>query len=107
MMSVDGSKTYRITEMGSNEGYPAWQPTQPTTTSTLTGIWGETPMTLIFTAVLLGILAGVLIAFRRKRRKIKEKPAVQAAQVTYCLNCGEPLKPDSRYCTKCGSAVSG
>ncbi|MEM3380938.1 MAG: zinc-ribbon domain-containing protein [Candidatus Bathyarchaeia archaeon] len=83
---------------------------------TFTGILTETYMIPIFAIVLAAVLAGGLIVFRRRRFKAREKatripqlqrPVDQAAEVTYCLNCGEPLKPDSRYCTKCGSPAFG
>ncbi|MBS7628960.1 zinc-ribbon domain-containing protein [Candidatus Bathyarchaeota archaeon] len=88
----------------------------PTPPPTFTGILTETYMLPIFAIVIAAVLVGGLVIFRRQKLKAREKaphlpqlrrPIDQAAGVIYCLNCGEQLKPDSRYCTKCGSATSG
>ena len=82
------------------------------------------PLYLIIGVVAIGGIIGAIAVARRgsktpkpakqdleeyeekyltKEKPAKQKPAEKKETSTFCENCGKPLKPDAKFCGKCGS----
>ena len=61
--------------------------------------WG---FPLLLAGTVIGILLYVRYLFRRLRKPAQQKPAKKGKTYSACSNCGNTLKPTSKFCAKCG-----
>jgi len=85
------------------------------------------PLYIIITVVAIGGIIGAIAVARRgsktskpakqkleeyeekyivKQKPAKQKPAKKKETSSSCNNCGKPLKPEAKFCGKCGTPRS-
>ena len=67
------------------------------------------PLYLIIGVVAIGGIIGAIAVARRgskTSKPAKQKPAEKKETSAFCENCGKPLKPEAKFCGKCGTPRS-
>jgi hypothetical protein len=84
---------------------PAPSPAISDSPSSDSGVGAVDPRTYLFPAMFGVAIAAVAAVFLLRRRKTPDRPAQATG---FCTKCGNPLRAEDRFCSKCGAkTVSG
>ena len=67
--------------------------------------------TLVLTIIIIGVIVSIIVVvIKRKRSKTpkpsKRKMTKEKETLEFCIQCGAELKPEAKFCAKCGTARS-
>jgi ribosomal protein L40E len=64
--------------------------------------------TLVLTIIIIGVIVSIIVVvIKRKRSKTpkpsKQKTTKEKETLEFCIQCGAELKPEAKFCAKCGN----